>query len=94
MEISAGGYRLARTPAEISIAELVAAIDGAIGVTQCTSHVPTCERTNFCPTRPHWHRINQAVGTALGAVMLADMLPPFAGFAPQPPAASRETLTQ
>lgn len=90
---AAGGYRLAREPGAISIAELVAAIDGAIGVTQCTSHVPDCSRTNFCPTRPHWHRINQAVGTALGAVMLADMLPPFARLPSQPPAVSREILT-
>jgi FeS assembly SUF system regulator len=88
---AAGGYRLARPAAAISVAELIAAIDGAIGVTQCTSHVPDCERTNFCPTRPHWRRINQAVGTALGAVTLADMLPPLVGFAPKP-AASEETF--
>jgi FeS assembly SUF system regulator len=89
---AAGGYRLARPPSTIAIAELVAAIDGAMGLTQCTSHVPSCERSNFCPTRPHWHRINHAVATALGAVTLADMLP-FASFAPKPPVASEETVT-
>lgn len=88
---AAGGYRLARPAASISIAELVAAIDGAIGLTQCTSHVPACARSGFCRTRPHWHRINQAVGTALGAVTLADMLPPFAAFGPYPAVASEET---
>jgi len=76
---AAGGYRLARAAAEISVAEVVAAIDGAIGITQCTSHsaavrAVTCERTHFCPTRPHWQRINSAVATALGAVTLADMV--------------------
>ncbi len=90
---AAGGYRLARPAAAVTIAELVEAIDGAIGVTQCTSHVPGCERSNFCPTRPHWHRINQAVGTALGAVTLADMLPPLAGFAPQSSLVLEETAT-
>jgi FeS assembly SUF system regulator len=90
---AAGGYRLARPAAAISVAEVVAAIDGAIGVTQCTSHGPSCERSEFCPTRSHWRRINQAVGAALSAVMLADMLPPFADLPAQPPAASRETLT-
>lgn len=88
---AAGGYRLARPAASISIAELVAAIDGAIGLTQCTSHVLDCERSGFCRTRPHWHRINQAVGTALGAVTLADMLVPFAGFGPHPSIAPEET---
>jgi FeS assembly SUF system regulator len=88
-----GGYRLTRPAGAISIAELVAAIDGAIGITQCTSHMPGCERSTFCPTRPHWHRINQAVGAALGAVTLADMLPPLAGFSPQASVVSEETAT-
>ena len=71
---AAGGYRLARPAIEISLAEVVAAIDGEIGVTQCSVHVPRCERTNFCPTRPHWQRINAAVGNALAAITLADMV--------------------
>jgi FeS assembly SUF system regulator len=81
---AAGGYRLARPATAISIAEVVAAIDGAIGLTQCTSHKPSCERSDFCPTRTPWQRINHAVGAALGAVTLAEMLP-------QPGDASRQT---
>lgn len=73
---AAGGYRLARAPEAVSIAELVAAIDGEIGVTQCVSHVENCERTHFCPTRPHWAHINRAVSQALGAVSLAEMVRP------------------
>lgn len=89
---AAGGYRLARPAKDISVAEVVAAIDGAIGLTQCTSHMPECERSEFCPTRLHWHRINQAVGAALGAVTLAEMVPTFPGPAPRPPVSSRETV--
>ncbi|HXP32226.1 MAG TPA: SUF system Fe-S cluster assembly regulator [Stellaceae bacterium] len=70
-----GGYRLARAASAISVAEVVAAIDGAIGVTQCSIHEPGCERTTYCSTRPHWRRINDVVGTALAAVSLAEMLP-------------------
>jgi FeS assembly SUF system regulator len=70
-----GGYRLARPAEAISIAEVVAAIDGAIGVTQCTIHGPDCTRTEFCSTKPHWKRINDAVGTALAAMTLAEMTP-------------------
>jgi FeS assembly SUF system regulator len=75
---AAGGYRLARAAAEISVAEVVAAIDGDIGMTQCSVHVDDCERTTYCPTRPHWAAINRAVGTALAAVTLDDMISPFA----------------
>lgn len=80
---AAGGYRLARRPATISVAEVVAAIDGDIGITECSVHEAGCERTTYCPTRPHWSAINRAVGAALSAISLQDMLTPFA-FAPAP----------
>ena len=89
---AAGGYRLARPATEISVAEVVAAIDGAIGLTQCTSHTPSCERSEFCPTRTPWQRINHAVGAALSAVRLAEMVPSAAGTAPRQSTDSRETL--
>src|SRR5487761_216143 len=73
---SAGGYRLARRSNAISVAEVVAAIDGDIGLTQCSVHVAECTRTNYCPTRPHWGAINRAVGEALSAVSLDDMISP------------------
>src|ERR1700751_94412 len=73
-----GGYRLARSAAAISVAEVVAAIDGDIGLTQCSVHVEECARTNDCPTRPHWAAINRAVGEALSAVSLDTMLTPAA----------------
>jgi FeS assembly SUF system regulator len=86
---AAGGYRLARGAAAISIAQVVAAIDGMMGVTQCTVHGPDCKRVHFCTTRPHWHRINDAVGTALSAISLAEMAAPF-GVPLARPAASKE----
>ena len=73
-----GGYRLARIATAISVAEVVAAIDGDIGLTQCSVHVDECTRTTYCPTRPHWAAINRAVGEALSAVSLDAMLTPAA----------------
>ena len=88
---ASGGYRLARSARAISVAEVVAAIDGDIGLNQCSVHVEECARTSYCPTRPHWAAINRAVGEALSAVSLDAMLTP-AAFAfrvpssPNPPA--------
>jgi FeS assembly SUF system regulator len=75
---AAGGYRLARLATEISVAQVVAAIDGDIGLTQCSVHVDECARTTYCPTRPHWAAINRAVSEALSAVSLDAMLTPAA----------------
>jgi FeS assembly SUF system regulator len=77
-----GGYRLARSATSISVAEVVAAIDGDIGLTQCSVHVDECARTTYCPTRPHWAAINRAVGEALSAISLDAMLTP-AAFVPR-----------
>ena len=67
-----------RPPKAISVAEVVAAIDGDIGMTQCSVHADDCERTTYCPTRPHWAAINRAVGAALSAISLNEMITPFA----------------
>jgi FeS assembly SUF system regulator len=75
---AAGGYRLARDARAISVAQVVAAIDGDIGLTQCSVHVAECARTDYCPTRPHWAAINRAVEEALAAVSLDAMLTPAA----------------
>jgi len=88
---AAGGYRLARPARSISVAQVVAAIDGAIGLTQCTSHGPDCQRSTFCATRAGWQRINHAVGAALEAVTLAEMVPPLPRGAPSAPARSPDT---
>jgi FeS assembly SUF system regulator len=81
---ASGGYRLARAAKAISVAEIVAAIDGDIGLTQCSVHVDECARTTYCPTRPHWAAINRAVGQALAAVSLDAMVTP-AAFVPRMP---------
>ena len=95
---AAGGYRLAKPAHAISVASVVAAIDGDIGITQCTSHpatakIGTCERTHFCPTRPHWQRINLAVSTALSAVTLADMVADRSPFLARPVRPSGDPAT-
>jgi FeS assembly SUF system regulator len=90
---AAGGYRLARHAGAISVAEVVAAIDGMMGVTQCTVHGTDCKRSHICVTRPHWKRINDVIGTALSAVTLADMANPFGPPPARPAAPKQENLS-
>jgi FeS assembly SUF system regulator len=89
---ASGGYRLARAAAAISVAEVVAAIDGAIGIAQCSIHANACERAEFCPTRPHWRRINDVIGTALAAVSVAEMAVMPRAFGAEPAARTAERL--
>jgi len=72
---AAGGYRLSRAAKDIALSDIIAAIDGVLAPTQCTSHQPDCARSEFCSTRPHWQRINRVVGAALSAISLAELTP-------------------
>ena len=72
----AGGFHLARTPAAISIAAIVEAVDGPIALTNCQDgETSACALTGSCAVRPHWAPINNAVRSALVAVTLADLAP-------------------
>jgi FeS assembly SUF system regulator len=70
-----GGYMLARHPSEISIAEIINAMDGPISITEC-SGTTTCERESTCSTRSNWQGINHIIHDALNKVNLAEMIAP------------------
>ncbi len=71
-----GGYTLARPPAEISAAEMIAALEGPIGLTECTVHPGACTQEASCYVREPWQRINSVVRDALADVSLADLAQP------------------
>jgi FeS assembly SUF system regulator len=76
-----GGYSLARTPEEISMAEIITAIEGPIALMECLSDdTPECEVEPLCPTRTNWNRINHAIRTALEGISLAEMARPQRGW--------------
>jgi FeS assembly SUF system regulator len=81
-----GGYQLTRAPGQISVAHVLAALEGPLGLTECTAHGGNCLRAGFCGTKSHWRTINQAVIAALQAVTLADLAaPPWQSPVPQAP---------
>lgn len=88
-----GGYRLAREPDEITVAEIVAAFEGPVALTACVDGAAdACGVESVCLLRGSWDKVNAAVRTALTTVTLTDMLAPmqaFTGFAP--PTARRAT---
>jgi len=70
-----GGYRLARPAREISLAQIVEAMEGPIGMTECSIE-GQCDREAQCGVRGSWRRISNVLDNALRAVSLADMLQP------------------
>jgi FeS assembly SUF system regulator len=69
-----GGFRLARPPADITLAEIVEAIDGPIGLTSCVQDEGCgCQIGPSCQVRPRWPLINRLVRDVLARVTLAQM---------------------
>jgi FeS assembly SUF system regulator len=71
-----GGYRLARLAQENTIADIVTAMEGPIGMTECSAHAGACGHEPHCGVRVNWQRINHAIADALASVNLADMVKP------------------
>jgi len=69
-----GGYRLARSASDISLAEIVEALEGPIGMTECSLADGQCDREAQCGVRGSWQQVNSVLDNALRAVSLADML--------------------
>ncbi|BBD80063.1 SUF system Fe-S cluster assembly regulator [Aerosticca soli] len=73
---SNGGYRLARPARQISVAEIVEAVEGPLGMTECSQADGQCLREPGCPVQAGWRRIHRAVESTLRAMHLDDMLAP------------------
>jgi FeS assembly SUF system regulator len=73
-----GGYSLARSPREISVAEIIAELEGPIALTECSTDISgLCDLEPCCPIKNNQRVISQAVRGALDNVMLSDLIQPL-----------------
>lgn len=68
-----GGYRLARPPERISIADVIDALEGPFGMTECSVVVGLCAQEGHCPIRANWQQVNRLIRQSLTQVTLDDM---------------------
>jgi FeS assembly SUF system regulator len=71
-----GGYMLSRPAGEISIAEVIDAMEGPIGVTECSALPGLCAQERSCSIRGHWQRINRVIRDSLDQMTLAELAQP------------------
>ena len=72
-----GGYSLARDSCEILVTEMIGALEGPFGLTECATHPGTCPQESDCHVREPWQRINRVVYDALAHITLADLVGPL-----------------
>jgi DNA-binding IscR family transcriptional regulator len=56
---------------------MITALEGPVGITECTIHPGACAQESSCQVRDPWHRINGAVRGALEQITLADLAKPI-----------------
>jgi FeS assembly SUF system regulator len=72
-----GGYSLAREPREISVAEIISALEGPVAFTECSTELSSCELQQCCPIKEHQRMISRVVEGALHQLMLSDLIHPL-----------------
>jgi FeS assembly SUF system regulator len=70
---SAGGYMLARDPAQITALEVINAIDGPLFITSCMTTHGECFQTTTCTVREPLRRINESICQVLSTVTISQM---------------------
>jgi FeS assembly SUF system regulator len=74
-----GGYRLPHSPARITVAQVIRALDGPIGMTECSSIPGVCSQEKRCTVRANWVRVNEIVMQTLDGITLEQMTRPVQG---------------
>lgn len=74
-----GGFKLAKSPAKITVASLVRALDGPIAPVGCLlppgrSAASRCERKTGCLSRPAWMWLQRQIETALESITIESLI--------------------
>ena len=71
-----GGYRLSRAPLDISVGEILRALEGDLNPVDCTltNDDKECSQKNLCVTKFVWKRISDSINEAVDGISLQDMV--------------------
>lgn len=72
----AGGYRLQRAGKEISVSQIIYALEEHRGFTECSMQPNDCSLQDVCSIQGNWRLISQAIETALNSVSLDALAKP------------------
>lgn len=80
-----GGLTLARLPEQITLLDIVQAMDGPLAIVHCLARPGSCSRQYRCAAVKAWGEINDALATSLRGKTLADIIAVQRRLSPAPP---------
>ena len=70
-----GGYKLAKTPSEYTVGEILKLTEGTLAPVMCLEEgAEACERAKDCVTLPLWKELNHIIDKYLDSVTLDDVI--------------------
>jgi len=73
---SKGGFSLRRRPSELSVADMIGALEGPVALTECLIGPSLCQHEGSCTVQEPWSVINRAVQGTLATITLSDLIHP------------------
>jgi Rrf2 family protein len=67
-----GGFRLGCSPRDVSVADVIRAVEGPISLVPCVTD-ETCQRASFCASRQVWQSATSALEKVLSGSMIGDL---------------------
>ena len=69
-----GGYRLARSPEQITVGDVLRALEGGLNLVECLEEDETCGRSCDCPSRIVWIKLRDGLNRVVDGITLRDMV--------------------
>ena len=69
-----GGYRLARAPGEITVGDVLRALEGSLNLVDCLEEADACGRACACPSRIVWQKVRDGLEAIVDGITLQDMV--------------------
>lgn len=73
---SQGGYELGKAPSEISVGDILRALEGSLAPVECVEDCeqPSCEKSENCVTRHIWTKIHDSVNEVVDSISLEQLV--------------------
>ena len=78
-----GGYVLARQPSEITVGDVLRALEGGLSLVDCLDEDDVCGKSCACPSRLVWQKLRDGLNAIVDGITLQDMIDDYKRFSAQ-----------
>lgn len=69
-----GGYTLTRPPEQITVGDVLRALEGGLGLVECLDEEAVCGKSCACASRVVWQKLRDGLNAIVDGITLRDMI--------------------